>query len=114
MSNLNNFTWLLTFTLNGQCQVLGKRFRNLNSRFGSERASQRFPKPTITNARCALSLTKRLPNSFFAVNDMNPGRPSTIVASAACVIVRTWGKRPFVRSVLAAATKLVLAGRQVS
>jgi hypothetical protein len=38
--------------------------------------------PIITNARCVLSLIERLFNSFFAVNDMDDGRPSSIVASA--------------------------------
>jgi hypothetical protein len=44
---------------------------------------------TITSARCALTLKKRLLNLLFAVNYMNPGGPSSIVASVPAFIVRT-------------------------
>lgn len=49
---------------------------------GEKRISGTKREPAITSARCALSLTKRWFNSLFAVNDMNPGRPSAIVASS--------------------------------
>lgn len=49
---------------------------------GEKRRPGTQREPTTKSPQCALPLTKRLFSSLFAVNYMNPGRPSAIVASA--------------------------------